>query len=73
MWATVVTYKSIARVRRGQLLGIGVDFDFVAQVFGDMHGNHGAAACPVNVEHFMRDHRKNTEHTTEILECDTRV
>jgi hypothetical protein len=32
-------------------LGIGVDFDFEAQVFGDMHGKHGAAACPVNVEH----------------------
>ena len=32
-------------------MGIGVDFDFEAQVFGDMHGKHGAAACPVNVEH----------------------
>jgi hypothetical protein len=32
-------------------LGIGVDFDFEALVFGDMHGKHGAAACPVNVEH----------------------
>jgi hypothetical protein len=54
-------------------LGIGVDLDFVAQVFGDMNRKHGAAARPVNVERFMRDHRKNKEHTTEILECDTRV